>query len=881
MNIDSQQVRSLFLDAVENHTPDQWGAFLDDACGANRVLRGRVEVLLRAHTNSNRLLDHPTHGLVADRSEPSPEHPGTIVGSYKLMEQIGEGGFGIVFRAEQQQPVRREVAIKILKPGMDSRQVVARFEAERQALALMDHPNIARVLDGGQTGASRPYFVMDLVRGLPITDYSDSARLGVRQRLELFLDVCAAVQHAHQKGIIHRDLKPTNVLVTSPGDSPEGEGDQAGVVKVIDFGIAKAMGQSLTEKTLVTNQAQMVGTPLYMSPEQAALGGLDIDTRTDIYALGVLLYELLTGTTPFDKDRLKQASYDEIRRIIREEDPPKPSTRISTLGRMATTASEQRKSDPRTLSQLFRGELDWIVLKCLEKDRSRRYQTASALAADIERYLHDQPVEACPPSAVYRFRKFARRHKTALCASVCVSAALMVACVVLVRNHFLIAALGEKRARALEEAEANFQAARTTVDRYFTLVSSSQLGDMPGLESLRKQLLDAALDYYQGFIDRHTTERDLQAEVAAAHIRVAEITYLAGGSPDRWFPHLRDGVDIAERIIAEGRDTREVQLRLSGLYLGGDPPLMLTTSPKRRLEKFRRVGMHGHMTLDAASQTPTICPLGGLGVASTSGQTPTNVTRPWNDGSTVVMEARTMPYAEVRTYLKKELSVWEKFIRDNPDVPDFLNDMAGTCYYLATSYGIEEESLTWSQRAIETWNQLARDYPNTLSYRAELARAHQLRAYVLAETGRHTQAAESFDRARTIYEELSAREPEKVLYKAWLGASYRSLAEMQMSRKRFLDAEKSLQQAAEIQEKLFAEYPAICTYQEDLARTQLDLGDVLGKVDRRRDAAAAYRQAISISKSLIAHVPQDAAYQELYREATGRLAEMTTDGKER
>src|SRR5262249_36949273 len=265
-------------------------------------------------------------------------------------------------------------------------------------------------------------------------------------------------------------------------------------------------------------------------------------------------------------------------------------------------ASEQRKSDPRALSQLFRGELDWIVLKCLEKDRGRRYQTASALAADIERYLQDQPVEACPPSAVYRFRKFARRHKTALCASACVSAALMVACALLVRNHFLIAALGEKRARALEEAEANFQAARTTVDRYFTLVSSSQLGDMPGLESLRKQLLDAALDYYQGFIDRHTRERDLQAEVAAAHIRVAEITYLAGGSPDRWFPQLRDGVDIAERIIAEGRDTREVQLRLSGLYLGGDPPLMLTASPKRRLEKLRRVSAHGHLTPGAAPQ---------------------------------------------------------------------------------------------------------------------------------------------------------------------------------------------------------------------------------------------------------------------------------------
>jgi tetratricopeptide (TPR) repeat protein len=328
---------------------------------------------------------------------------------------------GVVFIAEQQEPIRRKVALKVLKPGMDTRPVIARFEAERQALAIMDHPNIATVLDGGQTATARPYFVMELVRGVPITDYCDQGQLTPRERLELFLHVCQAVQHAHQKGIIHRDLKPSNVLVTLHDETP--------LVKVIDFGIAKALGQQLTDKTLFTGFAQMIGTPLYMSPEQAALSNVDVDTRSDIYSLGVLLYELLTGTTPFEKERFKEVGYDEIRRIIREEEPPKPSTRISTLGQAASTASANRRSDPRKLSQLCRGELDWIVMKALEKDRTRRYESASALAADVERYLKDEPVLACPPSAWYRFRKFARRNKGALATAALLGVILVLALV--------------------------------------------------------------------------------------------------------------------------------------------------------------------------------------------------------------------------------------------------------------------------------------------------------------------------------------------------------------------------------------------------------------------------------------------------------------------
>jgi serine/threonine protein kinase/tetratricopeptide (TPR) repeat protein len=415
MNAD--RARDIFMELVANVPPEGWEARLAELAGGDAELRRRAEQLLAAHRHADSFLEGPAGWLGATVAERAVERPGTVVGPYKLLEQIGEGAFGVVFLAEQQQPLRRKVALKVLKPGMDSAQVIARFDVERQALALMDHPNIAKVLDGGETPAGRPYLVMDLVKGVRITEYCDQNQLTAPERLKLFVTVCQAVQHAHQKGIIHRDLKPSNVLVSRHDATP--------VVKVIDFGIAKALGQQLTDRTLFTGFTQLIGTPLYMSPEQAGMSDLDVDTRSDIYSLGVLLYELLTGTTPFDRERLKQAGYDELRRIIREEEPPKPSTRINTLDQAATTVAANRKSDPRRLSQLFRGELDWVVMKCLEKDRNRRYETASGLARDVERYLHDEPVQACPPSAWYRLRKFARRYKGSVLAAGLVVLALV------------------------------------------------------------------------------------------------------------------------------------------------------------------------------------------------------------------------------------------------------------------------------------------------------------------------------------------------------------------------------------------------------------------------------------------------------------------------
>jgi WD40 repeat protein/serine/threonine protein kinase len=401
------QARSMFLAALER-AADQWPAFLDEVCGDNAELRARVEQLLHAHQVMGSIHGGGAAAPAATTNDPVTEGPvtegpGTIIGPYKLLEQIGEGSFGVVFMAEQTRPVRRKVALKILKPGMDTRQVVARFEAERQALAIMDHPNIARVFDGGATPSGRPYFVMELIKGVPITEFCDQNHLTPRQRLELFLSVGQAVQHAHQKGIIHRDLKPSNVLVTVHDTTP--------VVKVIDFGVAKALGQELTDKTLFTGFTQMIGTPLYMSPEQAGQSGLDIDTRSDIYSLGVLLYELLTGTTPLTRERFKQAAYDEIRRIIREDEPPRPSTRLSESKDSLPSIAVLRQTEPAKLTKLVRGELDWIVMKALEKDRNRRYETANGFVMDVRRYLADEPVQACPPSVGYRLRKFVRRNK--------------------------------------------------------------------------------------------------------------------------------------------------------------------------------------------------------------------------------------------------------------------------------------------------------------------------------------------------------------------------------------------------------------------------------------------------------------------------------------
>jgi tetratricopeptide (TPR) repeat protein len=843
----STHEESVFAEALEIADPPARAAFLDRACAGDPGLRHSVESLLSAY-DAGEFLEAPALDPVVRAEEPAVrEGPGTVVGRYKLLEQIGEGGFGIVFMAEQQRPVRRKVAVKVLKPGMDSRQVIARFEAERQALALMDHLNIARILDTGETAAGRPYFVMELVKGVHITDYCDQNHLSVRERLGLFVSVCQGVQHAHQKGIIHRDLKPSNVLVTLHDGVP--------VVKVIDFGIAKALGQQLTDKTLFTQFAQLIGTPLYMSPEQAEMCGLDIDTRTDIYSLGVLLYELLTGTTPFTKEAFGTAAYDEMRRIIREEEPARPSTRISTLGQAAATVSANRQSDPKRLSQLVRGDLDWIVMKALEKDRNRRYETASAFAADVQRFLNEEPIHACPPSAAYRLRKFVRRNKGPVLAACLIVLALVLGilgttlALMEARSQRAAAEANADRAgKAQERAEQGFAKAKEAVEHYLQAVTNdADLTHQRDSHGLRKKLLDAAVPFYQWFTEQKPGDAASEAERGWAYFRLAFVRSEMGEKEaavrdyecaQTIFLKLMEDCPTVPQYredLAKADNNLGNLLKVLGQGPAGDQ------AHRRALEIREKL----------VADFPTV-PAYRRALAVTL----------YNRGNSLY-DLGQRPAAE-QAY-RRALDIQEKLVADFPTMPEYRLEMASGYNNLGTllkDLGQRPAAEEAYRRALEIREKLVADFPTVPEYRQALARGLRSQGALLSEVGLRPAAEQALRRAADIQKQLAADFPTMPECRQELAWHYEDLGRLLHDMGQRPAAEQAYRRALEIREKLVADFPMVPAYRQELALIHSNLGFLLQGFGQRPAAEQAYRQALEIQEKLVADFPTAPLYRE-------------------
>jgi serine/threonine protein kinase/tetratricopeptide (TPR) repeat protein len=789
-----QRVRELFLAAVRRPAAER-EAYLAEACAGDDDLHREAHQLLNAHAAADSFLESPAPDLDAIRNlSQIPESAGTVIGPYQLLEQIGEGGFGVVFMAEQTSPVRRKVALKVLKPGMDTRQVVARFEAERQALAVMDHPNIAKVHDGGETETGRPYFVMELVKGVPITEFCDRNRLTLRERLELFISVCGAVQHAHQKGVIHRDLKPSNVLVSRHDTQP--------VVKVIDFGVAKALGQELTDGTLFTGVAQMIGTPLYMSPEQAGMSDLDVDTRSDIYSLGVLLYELLTGTTPFSSERFKNAGYDQIRRIIREEEPPRPSTRLSALSPAADTVSSGRGSNPRGLSRLVRGELDWIVMKALEKDRSRRYETANAFAADVHRYLCGEAVQAVPPSAWYRFRKLARRNRGAFTAAGGGLLVLILATAGLAANNWLVAREKKQKEAALDNAVAekkradeNLIRARKAVKEYLFRVTENPRLNSADFFDLRKELLNAAIPFYREFVRQHQSDPELEAERAAAYVELGT---------------LRLDVGELDGALADVREAEAIFARLAGTH--PDQPA------------FRR-------GLAEATNTRGV-------ILDKQGQ-----------------------FGPAEAAFREALGMIDRLATEHPQASEYRESLARAAGNLGDLLkdldrpDAADAADAALRRSIKLREELVAARPEKRDVRSSLAQSWVNLGALEVTRRRVPQAEAAFKSALDILNAVpdpSAKD-RQVEAQAWnnLGVLYRSSG-------RTDEAEKAARKALAAKEELVDRFPSVPQFRLELAQSWSNLGVVLHKTTRRKGAQDAYEKSIAIYERLRANsdVPQ-------------------------
>jgi serine/threonine protein kinase len=851
-----REVESILAAAVEMESEEQRRQYVAQACAGDADLQRRVEELIENHFRAGSFLESPAADLATTVDAPLRERPGTVLGPYKLLEQLGEGGFGVVFLAEQTQPVRRKVALKVLKPGMDTGEVVARFEAERQALALMDHPNIAHVYDGGETATGRPYFVMELVQGVPLTAYCDQHRLDVRARLRLFVSVCQAVQHAHQKGIIHRDLKPNNILAT--------QHDGKAVVKVIDFGIAKALGQPLIDKTLHTGFGQVVGTPLYMSPEQAQGSGLDVDTRSDIYSLGVVLYELLTGTTPLARERLNAAGYDEICRLIREEEPPRPSTRLhkDEGGRRKDESKPTRGAGWRRfwpyssfiLHPSSFQELDWVVMKALEKDRNRRYESASAFAADVQRYLADEPVQACPPSALYRLRKFVRRHKGAVLAASLIVLVLVAGSVGTTTGLvWALAAeqdaLTERDAKdkalqdAVAEGDKKEKAWRQTL-RVLNTMTDQVIDDLLGrqvqLTEQHREFLRKVLAYHAELAAARGDTPEVRQVRADGFFRVGRIRYQLGEYKDAERAY-RDALALQKPLAAAFPGRSDLRRGLAACYLNLGILLSDARQPKDAAWAYgEAVALYERLVRESPSW-PGFRQELALGYLNLG----------------IVLHDTQRP-REAEVAYRKALGLQEKLATAFPDRLDYRYDLATTLNNLSVVLRLTRQPKEAEEAALEALRlrqQLVAAFPGRPDFRFALAQSQGTLGNVLKHTSRPKDAQTLYGDARVLLGRLVAEFPGRPDFRLEQAHCLLNLGDVLRTTGPLEDAQAAYDEAVVLLKRLALDYPGRSDFREELGNAHTYLGNLLRDARRPREAEAAYREAIAVRQQLTTELP--------------------------